>query len=72
MLGKKQKEEADYTVKIVIVGNSGVGKTKILLRFCENQYKASYVATIGVDFKTKILKVGDTKIKLQIWDTAGQ
>lgn len=36
MLGKKQKDDADYTVKIVIVGNSGVGKTKILLRFCEN------------------------------------
>lgn len=72
MKAKKKVEEADFTVKIVIVGDSGVGKTNILFRFCDNEFKTSYVATIGVDFKNKVLKVGESKIKMQIWDTAGQ
>ena len=68
----KKKDDSDYTVKIVIVGDSGVGKTNILFRFCDNEVKTTYVSTIGVDFKNKIIPVGDAKIKLQIWDTAGQ
>lgn len=68
----KKKDNSDYTVKIVIVGDSGVGKTNILFRFCDNEFKTTYVATIGVDFKNKIIQVGDAKIRLQIWDTAGQ
>lgn len=68
----KKKNDADFAVKIVIVGNSGVGKTNILYRFCNNEFKANYVSTIGVDFKNKIIDVKGVKIKLQIWDTAGQ
>jgi len=49
-----------------------VGKTNILFRFCENTFKNSYVATIGVDFKIKTINAKGTRIKLQIWDTAGQ
>ena len=72
MKAQKKKDDSDYTVKIVIIGDSGVGKTNILLRFCDNQFKTNYTSTIGVDFKIKIIPVEDCKIKLQIWDTAGQ
>jgi len=58
--------------KIIIIGDCGVGKTNILIRFCEDTFKNTYVATIGVDFKIKTVKVGQKRIKLQIWDTAGQ
>lgn len=63
---------SDLLLKVIIVGDSGVGKTNLLTYFCEGVFKESYVATIGVDFKIKMLQVDDKKIKLQIWDTAGQ
>ena len=64
--------ESEFLFKVIVIGDSGVGKTNMITRFCENQYKASYVTTIGVDFKIKKLKVNGKRIKLQIWDTAGQ
>ena len=68
-----QKESSyDYLCKSIIVGDSGVGKTNIVLRFTEDTYKNCHTATIGVDFKVKVLDVDNTKIKLQVWDTAGQ
>jgi Ras-related protein Rab-8A len=68
----KKKDDSDVIVKIVIIGDSGVGKTNILLRFCDNDFKISYSGTIGVDFKIKVINIEGYKIKLQIWDTAGQ
>jgi len=62
----------DFLAKIIIVGDSGVGKTNLLTKFCDGVYKDSYVATIGVDFKIKTVNVDCCKVKLQIWDTAGQ
>lgn len=59
-------------VKVIVIGDSGVGKTNLITRFCENNFKDTYVATIGVDFKIKSLPINDKKIKMQIWDTAGQ
>lgn len=64
-------------VKIIIVGDSGVGKTNIISRYCaeegeEGQFRDYHVATIGVDFSVKYVQVEDRKLKLQIWDTAGQ
>lgn len=64
--------EYDYLFKLVIVGNSGVGKSSILLRFSDDQFNESYLTTIGVDFRFKTLKIDGKTIKLQIWDTAGQ
>lgn len=49
-----------------------MGKTNILMRYCENTFKLNYVSTIGVDFKIKSVQIEDTRIKFQIWDTAGQ
>ncbi len=57
---------------MVIIGDSAVGKTNILLRFVNEEYKMTHITTIGVDFKIKTVNVDGTKIKMQIWDTAGQ
>nr|ABD65430.1 Rab3 [Suberites domuncula] len=62
----------DYMYKVLIVGNSGVGKTAFLVRYCDDTFSPSFVATVGIDFKVKSLFRQDKRIKLQIWDTAGQ
>ncbi|XP_042912951.1 ras-related protein Rab-13-like [Parasteatoda tepidariorum] len=58
--------------KVVFVGDSGVGKTSILQRFCTNSFKTTYSATVGVDFQIKTLELEGERIALQLWDTAGQ
>lgn len=72
MKPKKRKDDSDYIVKVLCIGDSGVGKTNILMRACDNYFTMNYAATIGVDFKIKIVDVDGKKIKLQVWDTAGQ
>lgn len=63
--------EFDETFKILLVGDSGVGKSSILLRFTDDVFEPMQ-ATIGVDFKVKALKVDNRRVKMTIWDTAGQ
>jgi Ras-related protein Rab-1A len=58
--------------KLLLIGDSGVGKSSLLHRFADDIYTDSYISTIGVDFKIKTMNVGDKMVKLQIWDTAGQ
>ncbi|KAL4222968.1 Ras-related protein Rab-18 [Mactra antiquata] len=60
------------TLKILIIGESGVGKSSLLLRFTDDTFDPEQAATIGVDFKVKTLTVDGNKAKLAIWDTAGQ
>jgi len=60
------------TLKILIIGESGVGKSSLLLRFTEDTFDPEQTATIGVDFKVKTINVDGNKAKLAIWDTAGQ
>lgn len=62
----------DYIFKILIVGDSGVGKSALLARFADDQFSESFIATIGVDFKIRTISIGGKNVKLQIWDTAGQ
>lgn len=65
--------EYDMLFKIILIGDSGVGKTSILMRFSDDVYSDSYISTIGVDFKTKMIQLDSGKIvKMQLWDTAGQ
>ncbi|CAI9619248.1 unnamed protein product, partial [Staurois parvus] len=58
-------------LKLVMTGDSNVGKTCIMTRYTENIIP-SYISTVGIDFKTKTIHIGETPLKLQIWDTAGQ
>ena len=62
----------DYLYRLVLIGDSGVGKTALLLRYSDNLFNASFISTIGIDFRIKTIEVKGKRIKLQIWDTAGQ
>ena len=64
-----------FIYKICVVGNGGVGKTSMVLRYCENSFKESYMMTIGSNFSTKTVELADypqLQVKLQLWDLAGQ
>ena len=67
-------EENDYDIKlkIMLLGDSTVGKTSILRRYCKNEFSNKYATTIGIDFQFKNMIKFDKRIRLQIWDTAGQ
>jgi small GTP-binding protein len=65
-------EKTDYTLKILTIGESAVGKTCILLRFTDNKFLKTHLTTIGIDYKSKVIKVQNYSVKLKIWDTAGQ
>lgn len=62
----------DYMFKILIIGNSSVGKTSFLFRYADDSFTSAFVSTVGIDFKVKTVFRQDKRVKLQIWDTAGQ
>ena len=68
----QKNQNYDYLIKLLLIGNSGVGKTNMLLKFCDNNFMTSHLTTIGIDFKIKTIMIGNDKVRLQIWDTAGQ
>eukprot|EP00794_Sanderia_malayensis_P019572 gene19572-21503_t len=65
-------DEYDYLFKIVLIGDSGVGKSNLLSRFTRNEFNLESKSTIGVEFATRSIQIGGKIIKAQIWDTAGQ
>lgn len=69
--GSKSRDY-DYLFKLVLIGDSGVGKSCLLLRFADDAFTESYISTIGVDFRFRTVKIDKKTVKLQIWDTAGQ
>ena len=68
----ENEEYYNMLFKIVLVGDSSVGKTNLFLRYIKNEFDPQSKATIGVEFGTKIIKINNYNIKIQIWDTAGQ
>ena len=69
---QKQKQSYDYLFKVVLIGDSGVGKSNLLSRFTRNEFCLESKSTIGVEFATRSIAVDGKTIKAQIWDTAGQ
>ncbi|XP_037551344.1 ras-related protein Rab-15-like [Nematolebias whitei] len=65
-------KQYDVLFRLLLLGDSGVGKTCMLRRFTEGEFDPSHISTIGVDFKMKTIEIDGTKVRVQIWDTAGQ
>jgi len=66
------EREHDFLFKIVVVGDSNVGKSSLICRYCDESFTDSFISTIGIDFKFKTLEEKGKKVKLQIWDSSGQ
>jgi Ras-related protein Rab-1A len=64
--------DCNYLLKLLIIGDSGCGKSALMNRFSENSFKQEYHSTIGIDFNIKKININNEIIKAQIWDTAGQ
>ncbi|ESW07280.1 hypothetical protein PHAVU_010G116500 [Phaseolus vulgaris] len=71
-MGYDVQEKIDYVFKVVVIGDSAVGKTQILSRFAKNEFCLDSKSTIGVEFQTRTVTINAKLIKAQIWDTAGQ
>ncbi|XP_022742005.1 ras-related protein RABE1c isoform X1 [Durio zibethinus] len=68
----RARADYDYLIKLLLIGDSGVGKSCLLLRFSDGSFTTSFITTIGIDFKIRTIELDGKRIKLQIWDTAGQ
>ena len=62
----------DYKIKVMLIGDTNVGKTSIIKRYCKNKFYTTYITSVGLDFETKYIKIDGKIVNLQIWDTAGQ
>lgn len=73
-MGKQEQEEEgeEYLFKIVVIGDSAVGKSNLLSRFARDEFDLHSKATVGVEFQTQVLEVEGKEVKAQVWDTAGQ
>ena len=65
-------ESYDQKIKIMIIGESLVGKTSLITRYTNDSFSGVYLTTVGIDFQTKFLNINDKTIKVELWDTAGQ
>lgn len=72
MRQRKQENEYDIRLKIIIIGDAGSGKSCIIRQFLDGVFNDQSEHTIGVEFASKVIKVNSKRVKLQIWDTAGQ
>ena len=68
----KGDKQYEFIFKVLLLGNSNVGKSSLFLRFVDDIWNDTFIPTIGVDFKVKTLEIDGKKIKMQIWDTAGE
>ena len=66
------EENEIIKIKVMLLGESQIGKTSIIQRYVKNNFNLSYITTVGIDFQLKTLEINNKTVKLQIWDTAGQ
>ncbi|KAM7539041.1 hypothetical protein Aperf_G00000049123 [Anoplocephala perfoliata] len=72
-MSNEREVQPDYSFKILLLGDAFVGKTSLLIRFKDKTFlKGSYISTVGIDYKTKLVNCDGKLVKLQLWDTAGQ
>jgi Ras-related protein Rab-8A len=71
-MSQAKNTQYDYLIKLLLIGDSGVGKSCLLLRFSDDTFTTNFITTIGIDFKIRTIELDGKRIKLQIWDTAGQ
>jgi Ras-related protein Rab-8A len=71
-MASKPNARYDYLIKMLLIGDTGVGKTCLLLRFADDTFDTSFIATTGIDFKIRNVEIDNKRCKLQLWDTAGQ
>ena len=69
---QRNSRKLDYKFKIIVVGDPGVGKTSLILRYTNNAFRRSYIPTLGVHVSDKVFKINDVVVQLVIWDLAGQ
>jgi Ras-related protein Rab-11A len=72
MVYGEDEQSEDYLFKVVLIGDSAVGKSNLLSRYARNEFNLNSKATIGVEFQTQCCEIDGKEIKAQIWDTAGQ
>lgn len=65
-------QQRQYVLKVCVVGDGAVGKTSLIIRYTEGHFRESYIMTVGTSFAVKELEFGDTLVRLQLWDLAGQ
>ncbi|KAJ9451002.1 Ras-related protein Rab-32A [Diplonema papillatum] len=71
-LAGAEEETKSYLYKVLVVGDPGVGKTSLVKRYCDDVFAGNYQQTIGVDFNSRALRIGNSEIQAQLWDIAGQ
>ena len=71
-MNEEEKKDSDMIIKLLLIGNTYVGKTMIVQKFIDNSFSKSTVSTIGVDLQSKIIDISGKKVKYLIWDTAGE
>ena len=71
-MSRQAAQPYDMQMKLLMIGDSGVGKTCLLLRYANDSFSPTFITTIGIDFKIKNIDIDGKRVKLQIWDTAGQ
>ncbi|CAD8111906.1 unnamed protein product [Paramecium primaurelia] len=68
----EKQQEFDYNIRILLVGEIGIGKTTLLIKYTEQKFQLNQLTTIGIDYKSKLIDYQGKRIKIQLWDTAGQ
>jgi len=69
---KSNTKQYDYLFKLVLIGDSGVGKSSLLIRFADDNFSTQFISTIGIDYRFKTITIDGKNVRLQVWDTAGQ